>query len=74
MEDEYHFLNVCSAYQEKRNVILFDNLTNEHLIRVNEMCHQMKYLLNPAYEKPETQKLITKHVFECLSVCKYHYL
>ena len=43
MEDEYHFLNVCSSYQEKRNVILFDNLKNEHLIRVNEMCHQMKY-------------------------------
>ena len=43
MEDEYHFLNVCSAYQKKRNVILFDNLKNEHLIRVKEMCHQMKY-------------------------------
>ena len=43
MEDEYHFLNVCSADQEKRNVILFDNLKNEHLMRVNKMCHQMKY-------------------------------
>ena len=43
MEDEYHFLNVCFAYQEKRNVILFDNLKNEHLMRVNKMCHQMKY-------------------------------
>ena len=35
MEDEYHFVTVCSAYQEKRNVLL-GNLKNEHLISQSE--------------------------------------
>ena len=36
MEDEYHFLTVCHAYQEIRNVLL-DSLKNECLIRMNKM-------------------------------------
>ena len=36
MEDEYHFLTVCHAYQEIRNVLL-DSLKNEYLIRMNKM-------------------------------------
>ena len=39
MEDEYNCNEtVCPAYQEKRNVVtVFDNLKNEHLIRVKKM-------------------------------------
>ena len=39
MEDEYNCIEtVCPAYQEKRNVVtVFDNLKNEHLIRVIKM-------------------------------------
>lgn len=35
MEDKYHFLSVCSAYQEKRNVLL-NNLRNERLLNKSE--------------------------------------
>ena len=34
MEDKYRLLTVCSAYQEKRNVLL-DNLRNEQLLNKN---------------------------------------
>lgn len=35
MEDKYRFLSVCSAYQEKRNVLL-NNLRNDHLLNKSE--------------------------------------
>ena len=48
MEDEYHFLTLCPAYQEKRNVV-FDNLKNEHLIRGNKISPNeiFMFLINP---------------------------
>ena len=55
MEDEYHFLNECPAYhQEKRNV-LFDNLKNEHLIRVHKMSPNeiFMFLKNVPSVKPK---------------------
>ena len=69
MEDEYHFLTLCPAHQEKRNVV-FDNLKNEHLIRrnkisPNEIC---MFLINLPKDQPETQKLKVKHVFECFKI------
>ena len=35
MEGKYRFLSVCSAYQEKRNVLL-NNLRNEHVLNKSE--------------------------------------
>ena len=48
MEDEYHFLTLCPAHQEKRNVV-FDNLKNEHLIRGNKISPNeiFMFLINP---------------------------
>ena len=90
MEDEYHFLTVCPAYQEKRNVV-FDNVKNEHLIRGNKISPNeiLMFLINPPKDQPETQKLKVKYVFEyfkisnkkeekgdqiCVCVCNHHYL
>ena len=42
MEDEYHFLNTCSAYQVKR-CLLLDYLEVEYGIKKAE-CHLTKYL------------------------------
>ena len=36
MEDEYHFLNICPAYQEKRSS-LPDYLENEYRIKISRM-------------------------------------
>ena len=71
-EGKYHFLTVCPAYQEKRNV-LSDNLKNKHLTWVNKMSpynswFMFFFLINPPNEKPETQKLKAKHVFECVKI------
>ena len=78
MEDEYHVLTVCHAYQEIRNVLL-DSLKNEQNV-TNWNIHVFPN------EKPKPQKLIAKHVFECfkmmrkmdqnmcLCVCNYRYL
>ena len=90
MEDEYHFLTVCPAYQEKRNVV-FDNVKNEHLIRGNKISPNeiLMFLINPPKDQPETQKLKVKYVFEyfkisnkkeekgdqiCVCVCNHRYL
>ena len=66
MEDEYHFLTLCPAYLEKKNVV-FDNLKNEHLIRGNKISPNeiFMFLINPLKDQPETQKLKVQHVFEC---------
>ena len=90
MEDEYHFLTVCPAYQEKRNVV-FDNVKNEHLIRGNKISPNeiLMFLINPPKDQPEIQKLKVKYVFEyfkisnkkeekgdqiCVCVCNHRYL
>ena len=69
MEDEYHFLTVCPAYQEKRNVV-FDNVKNEHLIRGNKISPNeiLMFLINPPKDQPETQKLKVKYVFEYFKI------
>ena len=36
MEDEYHFLNICPAYQEKRCSLL-DYLIREYRIKISRM-------------------------------------
>ena len=36
MEDEYHFLNICPAYQEKRCSLL-DYLEKEYRIKISRM-------------------------------------
>jgi len=61
MEDEYILLFNCMlAYQEKN--VLFNNLKN----RLNKMSPNeiLLFEINPSNEKPETQNLIAKHVFE----------
>ena len=47
MEDEYHFLTLCPAYQEKN--VVFDNLKNERLIRGNKISPNeiFMFLINP---------------------------
>ena len=64
MEDEYNCNEtVCPAYQEKRNVVtVFDNLKNEHLIRVKKMSPNeiFMFLINPPNEKSENQKIDSK--------------
>ena len=67
MEDEYILLfNCILAYQEKN--VLFNNLKN----RLNKMSPNEIFLfeINPSNEKPENQKLIAKHVFECFKMRK----
>ena len=48
MEDEYHFLTVCPAYQGKKNVV-FDNLKNIQLLRLNKISPNeiFMFLINP---------------------------
>ena len=69
MEDEYHFLTLCPAYQEKRNVV-FDNLKNEHFIRGNKISPNeiFMFLINHPKDQPETEKLKVKHVFEYFKI------
>ena len=70
MEDEYHFLTECPAYhQEKRNV-LFDNLKNEHLIRVHKMSPNEIFMFLINLPRREAQKLIARHVFEYFKIRK----
>lgn len=61
MEMEYNCIEtVRPAYQEKRNVVtVFDNLKNEHLIRVNKMSPNeiFMFLINPPNKKSENQKI-----------------
>lgn len=51
--------------------VLFDNLKNDHLTRVNKMSPNeifMLFLINIPSENSETQKIIARHVFECLKI------
>ena len=51
MEDEYHFLNICPAYQEKRCSLL-DYLEKEYRIKINRMSPNkiFMFLINPLAE------------------------
>ena len=66
MEDEYLFLNICPAYQEIRCSLL-DYLEKEYIIKIRRMSPNkiFMFLINPLSGNAKTQKLITKHVFEC---------
>ena len=48
MEDEYHFLNICPAYQEKRCSLL-DYLEKEYRIKISRMSPNkiFMFLINP---------------------------
>ena len=66
MEDEYHFLNICPVYQEKRSS-LPDYLENEYRIKISRMSPNriFMFLINPPSGNVRIQKLIAKHIFEC---------
>ena len=66
MEDEYHFLNRCPAYQEKRCSLL-DYLEKEYKIKISRMSPNriFMFLVNPPSGNVRIQKLIAKHVFHC---------
>ena len=65
-EDEYHFLNKCPAYQEKRFSLL-DYLEKEYRIKISRMPPNkiLMFPINPPSRSAKIQKLIAKHVFEC---------
>ena len=48
MEDEYHFLNICPAHQEKRSSLL-DYLEKEHRMKISRMSPNriFMFLMNP---------------------------
>ena len=66
MEDEYHFLNICPAYQEKRCSLL-DYLEKEYRIKISRMSPNriFMFLINPLSGNVNIHKLIAKHIFEC---------
>ena len=63
--DEYHFLNICPAYQERR-CLLLDNLVKEYRVKISRMSPNkiFMFLINPPSGNARIQKLIAKHVFE----------
>ena len=66
MENKYHFLNICPAYQEKRCSLL-DYLEKECRIKIRRMSPNkiFMFLINPSSGNVKIQKLIAKHIFEC---------
>ena len=68
LEDEYHFLNICPAYQEKRCSLL-DYLEKEYRIKIRRMSPNRIFMfpINPPSGNVRIQKLIEKHtcIFEC---------
>ena len=69
MEDEYHFLHICPAYQEKRCSLL-DYLEKEYTdieLKISRMSPNRKFmfLINPPRGNVRIQKIIANHIFEC---------
>ena len=67
MEDEYHFLNICPAYQEKKSSLL-DYLEKEYRIKISRLPPNKIFTSNkpwPPSGNTKKQKLIAKHEFEC---------
>ena len=66
VEDEIHFLTLCTAYQEKRST-LFEYLKKEYRISVNRIAADDVFLLliNPPSKNKPVQNIIAKYVFEC---------
>ena len=65
MEDEYHFLNICPTYQEKRCSLL-DYLKKEYWIKISRMSPNRIFLINPPSGNVRIQKLVAKHKFRML--------
>ena len=65
MEDKYHFLNICPAYQEKRCSLL-DYLEKEHRIKISRMSPNriFMFLKNPPSGNVRIKKLIAKQIFK----------
>ena len=56
MEDEYHFLNICSAYQEKRCSLLA-YLEKEYRIKISKMSPNKIFMfLTHLVENAKIQK------------------
>ena len=74
MEDEYHFLNICPAYQEKRCSLL-NYLEKEYGIKIRRMSPSKIFIfvINPPSGNAKIQKLIAKHIFECFEKRKGEY-
>ena len=68
MEDEYQFLNICSAYQRKRCSLL-DYLGKECRMKISRMSPNkiFMFLINPPSENAKIQKLIVKRIFKCFA-------
>ena len=66
MEDEYHFLNMCPTYPEKRSSLL-DYVQKEYGIKISRMSPNriVMFLINPPSGNLKIQKRIAKHIFEC---------
>ena len=66
MEDEYHFLNICPTYQEKRSSLL-DYLEKEYRKKSSRMSPNriFMFLINPPNGNVRIQ-LLAKHIFECV--------
>ena len=66
MEDESHFLNICSAYQEERCSLLH-YLEKEYIIKISRMSpnRTFMFLINPPTGNVRIKKPIAKHIFEC---------
>ena len=64
--DEYHFLNICPAYHERR-CLLLDNLLKEYRVKISRMSPNkiFMFLINPPSGNARIRKLIGKHVFKC---------
>ena len=67
MEDEYHFLNICSAFQEKRCSLL-DYLEKEYRIKISRMSPNkiFMFLINPPSGNAKIQKLIANMYLNAL--------
>ena len=61
MEDEYHFLNICPAYQEKRCSLL-DYLEKEYRIKISRMSPNKIFmsLINPLSGNAKIEKTNSK--------------
>ena len=65
MEDEYHFLNICPAYQERRYSLL--DYLEKYRIKISRMSPNriFMFLINLPSGNVRIQKLIAKLIFQC---------
>ena len=63
MEDEYHFLNICPAFQEKRCSLL-DYLEKEYRIKISRMSPNkiFMFLINLPSGNVKIQKMTAEHI------------